>query len=235
MTAQLIIAGFLLGSISSLHCVGMCGPLALSLPVQHLTGLQKSISLILYHLGRISVYAGLGLIFGLAGRGLFLAGFQQWFSIGIGLLMILFLVQYFISRKFRQPALVRKYFQAVQLWVMQLWNSPSKTSIMLLGAANGLLPCGMVYLAVAGALNASQVKSGVMFMAMFGLGTLPALFALSYFGSMIGLSFRNKIRQITPVIVAVMAIMLILRGLNLGIPFISPLLGAARAPAIICH
>ena len=235
MTAQLIIAGFLLGSISSLHCVGMCGPLALSLPVQHLTGLQKSMSLILYHLGRISVYAGLGLIFGLAGRGLYLAGFQQWFSIGLGLLMILFLVQYFISRKFRQPALVRKYFQAVQLWVMQLWKSPSKTSMMLLGAANGLLPCGMVYLAVAGALNASQVKSGVMFMAMFGLGTLPALFALSYFGSMIGISFRNKVRQMTPVIVAVMAIILILRGLNLGIPFISPLLGAARAPAMICH
>jgi sulfite exporter TauE/SafE len=101
--------------------------------------------------------------------------------------------------------------------------------------ANGLLPCGMVYLAIAGALNVSQVKSGVLFMAMFGLGTLPPLFALSYFGSLIKLSLRNKIRQITPFIVAVMAVALILRGLNLGIPFISPLLGVARAPAIICH
>ena len=101
--------------------------------------------------------------------------------------------------------------------------------------ANGLLPCGMVYLAVAGALNTTQVKSGILFMGMFGLGTLPPLFALSYFGSLIKLSLRNKIRQITPLIIVVMAVIFILRGLNLGIPFISPLLGSARAPSIICH
>jgi len=232
---QIIVAGFLLGAISSFHCVGMCGPLALALPLQHLAGWYRTSSLLLYHLGRISTYAGLGLVFGLAGRGLYLAGFQQWFSIGLGILMLVLLIQYFVFRNFWQPALIRKLNQSIQRLLMQLWKAPTKSSFILMGLANGLLPCGMVYLAIAGALNASQVKSSVMFMAMFGLGTLPPLFALSYFGSFFKLSFRNKIRQLTPFIVGLMAILLILRGLNLGIPFISPLLASARSHAITCH
>lgn len=235
MDFQIIIAGFVLGSISSFHCVGMCGPLALALPVQHLSGFQKSFSLILYHIGRISVYAGFGLVFGLAGRGLYIAGFQQWFSIGLGLFMLFMLVQYFVYRNFPQPALIQKAYQKIQFRMIRLWKLPSRSSFLLLGMANGLLPCGMVYLAIAGALNASEVKSGVVFMFFFGLGTLPPLFALSYFGSLFKLSFRNKIRQLTPFIVAFMAIVLILRGLNLGIPYISPLLGAAGKPAVNCH
>jgi uncharacterized protein len=232
---QILLAGFLLGTISSFHCVGMCGPLALALPVQHLSALHKSLSLFLYHLGRITVYAILGLVFGLAGRGLYLTGFQQWFSIGLGLTMLIFLLQYLGFRNFRQPPLINKFNQRVQKHIVLLWKSPSRSSFVLLGMANGILPCGMVYLAVAGALNVSQVSNGVLFMAMFGLGTLPPLFALSFFGSLIKLSLRNKIRQITPLIIAIMAIILILRGLNLGIPYISPLLGGARAPAVICH
>jgi len=225
----------LLGTVSSFHCVGMCGPLALALPVQHLAGFRKSMSLLLYHLGRITMYAGFGLFFGLAGRGLYIAGFQQWFSIGLGLFLIFLLIQYIVYKNFPQPAFIQNIYQKIQHQMIRLWKLPTKGSFLLLGMANGLLPCGMVYLAIAGALNASQVKSGVLFMVFFGLGTLPPLFALSYFGSMFKLAFRNKIRQLTPYIVAGMAIVLILRGLNLGIPYISPLLGAARTPAVICH
>jgi sulfite exporter TauE/SafE len=232
---QILLTGFLLGTISSFHCVGMCGPLALALPVQNDSGLHKSLSLLLYHFGRIMVYAILGLLFGLAGRGLYLAGIQQWFSIGLGLFMLIFLAQYFGVRIFSQPHQIYKFNQSIQKLVMRLWKSPSRGSFVLMGMANGLLPCGMVYLAVAGALNVSHVSSGVLFMVMFGLGTLPPLFALSFFGSLIKLSMRNRIRQITPFIVGTMAVILILRGLNLGIPFISPMLGGVRSPAVICH
>jgi uncharacterized protein len=232
---QILIAGFLLGTISSFHCVGMCGPLALALPVQNLSSSNKTLALLLYHCGRIAIYASLGLVFGLMGRGLYLAGFQQWFSIGLGLFMLIFLAQYFGMRILSRAPILYKFNQRIQKLMITLWKSPSKKSFVLMGMANGLLPCGMVYLAVAGALNVSQVRSGVMFMTMFGLGTLPPLFALSFFGSLIRLSMRNKIKQITPFVIAIMAIILILRGLNLGIPFISPLLQADRAPAIICH
>src|SRR5664279_2457000 len=105
MSVQLIIAGLMLGIVSSFHCVGMCGPLALALPVRDLSKTQKSLSLVLYHAGRISVYMCFGLIFGVAGRGLYIAGFQQWFSIGMGLIMMVFLVQYFLFRHFSQPVL----------------------------------------------------------------------------------------------------------------------------------
>jgi len=232
---EIVLGGLLLGLISSFHCVGMCGPLALALPLQHLSGWLKTFSLLLYHMGRITAYAGFGLVFGLAGRGLYLSGFQQWFSIGLGILMIIFLVQYYVLKNFWQPAPIRKFNLSLQKWMMQLWKAPSKRSFILMGFANGLLPCSMVYLAVAGALNTSQVKYSVFFMAMFGLGTLLPLFGLSYFGSFVKLSLRIKIRQMTPFAVALMAILLILRGLNLGIPFISPLMGYTRTPAIICH
>jgi len=232
---QIVIAGLMLGVISSFHCVGMCGPLALALPLQQVSRGYKTISLLLYHLGRITMYAGFGLVFGLAGRGLYLAGFQQWFSIGLGILMLALLVQYLVMRNFWQPAPIRKLNQSIQRLLMRLWQTPGRSSFIWMGLANGLLPCGMVYLAIAGALNTSQVKSSVLFMAMFGLGTLPPLFALSYFGSMVKLSLRNRIRQMTPFVVGLMAILLILRGLNLGIPFISPVLGGARSSAVICH
>jgi uncharacterized protein len=232
---QILLAGLLLGTISSFHCVGMCGPLALTLPVQNLSRLHKTLSLLLYHSGRITVYALLGLIFGLMGRGMYLVGFQQWFSIGLGVLMLLYLLQYFGMPKLNPPSPIKKFNREVQKQILRLWKSPSRSSFILLGMANGILPCGMVYLAVAGALNVSQVSDGVFFMAMFGVGTLPPLFALSFFGSFIKLSLRNSIRQMTPLIIATMAIILILRGLNLGIPFISPLLGGQRAPAVICH
>src|SRR5271165_4174517 len=125
---QILFAGIALGTISSFHCVGMCGPLALALPVQDLSGWQKSLSLLLYHSGRILVYAGLGLVFGLAGRGLYLAGYQQWFSVGLGVLMLAVLVQYLIFKSFPQPALIRRFNRGIQIWVMKLWKTPSKSS-----------------------------------------------------------------------------------------------------------
>ena len=101
--------------------------------------------------------------------------------------------------------------------------------------ANGLLPCGMVYLAIAGALSLSEVPMGMLFMTGFGAGTLPALMALHYSGHLISLSFRQQIKKAMPIFVAGMAVLLVLRGMNLGIPFISPVLAAAPGKAIICH
>jgi sulfite exporter TauE/SafE len=149
--------------------------------------------------------------------------------------MMILALRLLFFKQFRQPARLNKLYSVIQKWIFYLWKSPGRSGFFLLGAANGLLPCGMVYLALAGALNTTQIISGVVFMAMFGLGTLPPLFSLGYFGSNIKLSFRNRIRQMTPYLILAMAVILIVRGLNLGIPFISPLLGAARSPAVICH
>jgi uncharacterized protein len=235
MLTQIIIAGLLLGMVSSFHCIGMCGPLALSLPVQHLKRIERVLSLFAYHSGRISVYALLGLIFGLAGRRIYMAGFQQWFSIILGALMIFLLIQYFVYRNALQPVFLQKAYLRIQQYFLRYWKSPSISSFLMLGIANGLLPCGMVYLAIAAALSISQISYSVLFMVMFGAGTIPMLMALSYFGFFVKLSVRNQIRKLTPIMIAVMALLLILRGLNLGIPFISPVMQAAPGQLLECH
>jgi uncharacterized protein len=236
---QTIAAGGLLGLISSFHCVGMCGPLALALPVHHLPKLQQVFAIWLYNTGRVFTYVVLGALFGWAGRHIYLAGFQQWFSITIGMIILLLVVFSFFLPQWHEtaftPGWLRAFHYQVQKLIGRLLRSPNFFHYALLGMANGLLPCGMVYLAIAGALTASHVGDSVGFMGAFGIGTLPAMLALSLFGVHIKLSIRQQLKKAVPYVVACMAILLILRGMNLGIPFVSPVLVEAPKQAVSCH
>lgn len=231
----LITAAGLLGLMSSAHCIGMCGPLAMALPVHHLSKPAQLLSMLLYHLGRIITYSLLGLLFGLAGRGLYLAGFQQWFSIGTGIVMLLLAVHYFSGRPNGYPKWVQAWYLPLQQLMGRLLKRTGVGSFFLLGMANGLLPCGMVYIAIIGAIGLSDPLQSAGFMLFFGLGTFPAMFLLSWFGIRISIDVRVKLRQSVPFIIAAMGIILILRGMNLGIPFISPVLSGQMAPAAGCH
>lgn len=235
MIWEAIIAGGTLGLISSFHCVGMCGPLALSLPVAHLSGPLQTIALFLYNLGRVVTYTAMGLLFGLTGRQIFIAGWQQWFSIALGVIILLLALQYFFFKNLYQPQWLQRFYGNVQQWMGYFLRSRNISAYLLLGMANGLLPCGMVYLAIAGALSTQQVQESVLFMASFGAGTLPAMLALSLIGLKMDLTVRKQIRKVMPVLVASVAIILILRGMNLGIPFISPVLATANGEAASCH
>jgi len=235
MIWQFIIGGFTLGLVGSLHCVGMCGPLALALPVQYLSKSQRAFAIFLYQVGRVITYSILGLIFGLAGRQVYLAGLQQWFSIGMGILIIFLLIQYWIFRKNVRPAFLNNFYIVVQRAMIRILKARGATSFLFFGMANGLLPCGMVYIALAGALVTTAVHQSVMFMAMFGFGTVPAMIAISFFGQFFSLKVRNSFRRIVPVFVTVMAVVLILRGMSLGIPFISPVLPSGSEAAVSCH
>lgn len=235
MIWEAIIAGGTLGLISSFHCVGMCGPLALSLPVQHLSKPLQTFALLLYNVGRVITYSAMGLLFGLTGRQLFIAGWQQWFSIILGAVILLLSLQYFFSKDLYQPKWLQRFYGQVQQWMGHFLMSRNVSGYLMLGMANGLLPCGMVYLAIAGALSTQQVQESVLFMASFGAGTLPAMLLLSLLGLRMDLSVRRQIRKIMPVLVASVAIILILRGMNLGIPFISPVLATAPGEAASCH
>lgn len=221
--------------VSSFHCIGMCGPLALALPVQRLSRSGQAFAIAAYHLGRVSTYAFLGLICGLLGRRIYIAGFQQAWSITLGTLLLIAVSGYGLSRSKGNGAMIGKLYQGLQGFIARQWSSPSKSSFILLGMANGLLPCGMVYLAIAGALGMSVVKDGVIFMVFFGVGTLPMMLGLSYFRRLISFSFRHRVRSSIPFLIAGMGILLILRGLNLGIPFISPVLAGNPGQIISCH
>ncbi len=236
MLWPVIISGFTLGAAGSLHCVGMCGPLSLALPVQHLSKTKKFFSLLLYQFGRIITYSAIGLLFGLAGRRIYISGYQQWFSIGMGLLVLTFAVLYFIQNKTVHLKFLNQFYFSIQKLISRLLKSiTGPFGFLLMGIANGLLPCGMVYIAVAATLSFTDVIQSVSFMAMFGAGTLPAMMMVAYAGQLIRLEVRQTLRKAVPFFVVLMGVLLILRGLDLGIPFISPELPQSPGQALICH
>lgn len=233
MIWEVFISGFILGGISSFHCVGMCGPLALSLPLAGLSHGSRVLGVVLYNLGRTTTYSLLGLLFGLIGRQIFVAGFQQAFSITAGVLILAGFVLTLLRRRLAfGPG--RVFYTKLQSLVARFLRIRSLPGFYLTGLANGVLPCGMVYLAITGAMATSNTWYGMEFMAAFGLGTIPAMFLLSFAGLMISLKARTFIRQLTPYAFLLMSVLLIMRGLNLGIPFISPYL-AGNSEAVPCH
>jgi sulfite exporter TauE/SafE len=204
----------------------MCGPLALALPTRDLRPVRRARAWGMYHGGRILVYTLAGIIFGLFGRGVYLAGWQQQFSILLGVAIIALA----LLGRFRPFGLV-----SMQRTITRLWTAPGRAKFFLLGMANGLLPCGMVYLAIAGALTRTRVYESAGFMTCFGLGTLPLLLTLQHTGNRLTFPARARLRRAIPVLTIAIGLLLILRGLDLGIPFLSPAMAAAPGKVISCH
>lgn len=230
-------SGFLLGLISSFHCVGMCGPLAIAVPVQHLPVYQQRLAILQYHIGRILTYSLLGLLFGILGRHIFIAGLQQHVSIILGISIIVIMLQQQFLPSLTHLHFAKPFTNVLHDGIRYFWGNHSAASSLMLGMLNGLLPCGMVYFAVAGALACDAIANGVLYMAIFGVGTFPLMLAVHYAGSAyLTLSLRKKVKQLVPVFVSLMGVLLILRGLNLGIPYLSPLIGNAQhGSTISCH
>lgn len=236
MDLAIAITGFTLGAAGSLHCIGMCGPLSLALPVHHFSKTGKLAALLLYQAGRILTYTAIGLVFGLAGRVIYLAGYQQMFSIIMGSLILLLALLYFIQKSHYRLSFLNRFYQGVQQLIIRvLKSSTSLLSFLFLGLANGLLPCGMVYIALATSLSFSGLEESAGFMAAFGAGTLPAMMIVGYAGMLIRPELRTGFRKLVPVFVTLMGLILILRGLNLGIPYLSPELPHAPGESVNCH
>lgn len=232
---QLFLVAFVIGIAGSFHCVGMCGPLALALPVNNNSLAAKLTGTFLYNAGRIITYSFFGLIFGLIGQTAALFDFQQWLSIGAGALILLFIL---IPQKYKLQTSVSKYtngyFNKLRTALGRLFTQKNHTSLLVIGLLNGLLPCGLVYMAVAGAIGAGNTGGSILFMAAFGLGTLPVMWSIAFFGNYVGLRWRQTIRRAYPYMMALMACLLILRGMGLGIPYVSPKMNAEKAEVHGC-
>jgi len=231
----IIISALSLGLLGSFHCAGMCGPIALALPVHHLSTWAKVKGILFYNFGRIVTYSIFGAMFGLLGKSFVIAGFQQITSITLGaLILIIILLPEFIYSKFKITSPIYTSIGKLKGKLGILFKKNNLSSLFFIGILNGLLPCGLVYLGIAGAIATGESLSGAIFMASFGLGTAPAMLALAFFSSNIKLSFRNKINKAMPYFISVMAILLILRGMNLGIPYVSPQLSSTKAECNKC-
>ncbi|MCX6297124.1 MAG: sulfite exporter TauE/SafE family protein [Bacteroidetes bacterium] len=226
-----------LGFLGSFHCVGMCGPIALALPLNRESLFSRIFGALLYNFGRAFMYALFGGLFGLLGQSLVLAGYQQALSISIGVaILVVVLLPSSMTNKFKITAIIYSYLGNIKQKLAVLFKKSNFSSLFFIGILNGLLPCGLVYLGIAGAIATGDGIQGSFFMFLFGLGTIPAMISLNLISSSISVNFRNKINKIVPVFVVFMALLLILRGLNLGIPYVSPKM-SSTAPVCskCCH
>ena len=219
----MLYTALIFGLISSFHCIGMCGPIAMMLPVDRSNPAKKVTQILSYHLGRISAYAVIGFVFGLLGKGFFMAGMQQKLSVIIGVLMIVAIVipeKTFAQYNFSKPVfrLISKVKQALG----NQFKKKSYQSLFTIGLLNGFLPCGMVYVALFGAIAMQSISLGILYMVLFGLGTIPLMSTVVYINSFLTVSIRNKIQKAIPYVVVLIGVLFILRGLGLGIPYVSP-------------
>ena len=221
---------FLLGLLGSLHCAAMCGPLMLALPVPPGGPARFLAGRIVYKLGRVATYCLLGVVAGLIGKSIFLAGLQRWLSVALG---ILILTGFLVSKKISVSTPVVRLVARLKTAMSAQLRQRSFRSLALLGMLNGLLPCGLVYVAMAGAVARGTILNGIFFMALFGLGTLPTMLSISLSGKLFPAAVRVKLRRAIPLGVYLLAGLLILRGMALGIPYVSPAL-AAGVPASCC-
>lgn len=224
---MIFLTAFLTGLFGSFHCAGMCGPIAFALPRGHLlTGR------LIYNFARILNYGLLGLLTGSLGFGLLLAGLQQGISIGAGVLIILMVVWQFLGKK----SLSANPFSRISSGTIQHWfKRGDLLSYAAIGLLNGLLPCGFVYLALVGSAVTQDPLQGFLFMVCFGLGTVPMMLLVSLAGQVISPSLRNTFARLAPWLAMLIGVWFIVRGLNLGIPYLSPHMPEAAPADSICH
>jgi sulfite exporter TauE/SafE len=211
---------FMIGLLGSVHCIGMCGPLAFAVP-----SLQKGAGWLvfdksMYQAGRIISYCVLGLIIGLIGNQLWMAGMQQGLSIMSGCLILLAALSRILklaASKGTKYNLLLKPFNKLFGYALK-----HKANHLIIGMINGLLPCGFVYLALAGAVNQATVPDAVAYMFFFGLGTAPLMLIAAVTTGLTGAIVRNRINEVIPYMMLCLGIWFILRGLDLNIPYLSP-------------
>ncbi|WP_103327903.1 sulfite exporter TauE/SafE family protein [Bacteroidetes bacterium endosymbiont of Geopemphigus sp.] len=227
METIIVSTAFILGVAGSLHCFGMCGPIAFAIAIDRNRKVKMLLQNLSYQLGRIFSYTLLGLIFGMIGYGFSIAGLQRFLSVmlGIGMMISVFIpARFFLRNYWLKP--YGRLLGKLRLSLGYFIRKKTFSGLFIAGCLNGLLPCGLVYIALTAAISSGQVFSGVLSMLYFGLGTLPLMFTTVILGNFVGLQFKNKILKVVPVIVFFVGASLLLRGLELGIPYLSPPKGA---------
>lgn len=219
MTGATMLMAFLMGLTGSLHCAGMCGPIIWVMPFHAMNGLKKWASILLYHSGRISMYALMALVLH-SFRSLFQPQWQQYISIGIGSLLLLVGLLYFLpvnKLQFKLP-----YAHFVQQKLGKFISDPTMTGLLMAGVMNGLLPCGLVYIALSASMAMHSPADAVLLMYIFGVGTLPVLIGLTMLRHKARFLQQVNVRKFVPIFMFLFGCLFVLRGLNLGIPYLSP-------------
>ena len=233
----MLVSALILGLLGSLHCVGMCGPIAFMLPVDRSNSFKKVSQIGMYHFGRLLAYSLIGLVFGLLGKSFYLFGLQQQLSIIIGILMIVVVIlPHKIIGKYNLSKPLYNLISKVKSALGKALKKKSADTFLTIGFLNGFLPCGLVYVAVFGAIAAGNLAESSLYMIVFGLGTIPLMTTAIYFGKFLNSTIKQSIQKAIPVFVVLIGALFILRGLGLGIPYLSPApIIEMTSSAMECH
>lgn len=216
-------SAIIFGLLGSFHCVGMCGPIAFMLPVDRSNSFKKVSQITTYHIGRLLAYGLIGLFFGLVGKSLYIFGLQQQLSIVIGVLMIVIVlipVRTFNKYNFSKP--IYRIISKVKSSLGKALKKKTADTFLTIGFLNGFLPCGLVYMAMFASLATQNAVQGSLYMVLFGLGTIPLMTSAIYLGKFLNTSIKQRIQKAIPVFVVIIGALFILRGMGLGIPYLSP-------------
>ena len=219
----MFISALIFGLLGSFHCIGMCGPIAFMLPVDRTNNIKQFFQILSYHSGRLFTYSLIGLLFGFLGKGFYFFGFQQQLSIIVGALMILAIVLPKAFQQYNFSKQLNRFVMKVKSALGKELKKKGNDTFFTIGFLNGFLPCGLVYMAVFGALVTTNALLGSLYMFIFGLGTIPLMTVVIYLGNFANGLVRKRIQQVIPFIVVFIAILFVLRGMGLGIPYVSPL------------
>lgn len=233
----MLLSAIIFGVLGSFHCIGMCGPIAFMLPVDRQKPAKGFFQIVSYHLGRLFTYSLIGLLFGFLGKGFYLFGFQQQISIIIGVLMIVTIIFPKISHRLSLSKKISTIILKIKNALGKELKKKGNDTFFTIGFLNGFLPCGLVYMALLAAIATSNAFLGSLYMFLFGLGTIPLMTAFVYLGNFTKASFRNKIQKVIPILVIFIGVFFIVRGLGLGIPYVSPapVLEISNQTFIKCH
>lgn len=227
-----------IGLVGSLHCIGMCGPIAIALPNTPGTRLKYTLGRIAYNIGRTMTYALLGLACGFVGQTIMVGDYQQGLSIALGILILLavFTPSTYTTKLVGNTGHSRLFAGLKSLWG-RMFGRNSVSALFVVGILNGFLPCGLVYLALAGSIATGAPVKGAIYMALFGIGTLPVMMAISLLGTLVGVKFKQNLRRLLPAAAVLLAVLFILRGMSLGIPYVSPKMSQQHGETKVecCH
>lgn len=226
------LSAFVFGILGSFHCMGMCGPLVMSLPFQTLQGKRSFFGILAYHFGKMLMYALFGFAVGLLGQSIAIFKYQQVLTILAGIVLLVITVLPTIKQHFKFNLPIAQSLQ----WLNQKVSKDNWfLYYALFGFINGMFPCGLMYAALATSAASLSAWKGFFFMFFFGLGTVPSLSFVIYFQKKLSPNYRKYFTKSTYYFSILVAALLILRGFNLGIPYVSPKINTETKTVDCCH
>lgn len=205
----MFLSALIMGFAGSLHCAGMCSPLAMTV-----TNMSRSVlsNRIFYNLGRITTYGLLGATVATIGYIIPISAFQNVLSFILGITLIVLAVIGITG--VRIPLVTNalaKFTVLLKNGFGKFIHRKNYAALLMLGALNGFLPCGLTFLALSFCITLSAPAQGFTYMFLFGVGTLPVMLGLVSIVGLIKNKLQWNVKHLTAGLMILSGVLLIVR------------------------